>query len=69
MALIAIVILASFEVDTAGGGGCIIFVLWLAVGFGGGDALGGVMRSVVEHVIDNTLDNKLSKTTLCRLIP
>ena len=48
--MIAIVILALFEVDTVGGGGCIVFVLWLAVGFGGGDALGGVMRSVVEHV-------------------
>ena len=50
MALIAIVILALFEVDTVGGGGCIVFVLWLAVGFGGGDVLGGVMRLVVEHV-------------------
>ena len=50
MALIAIVILASFEVDTVGSGGCIVFVLWLAVGFGGGDALSSVMHSVVEHV-------------------
>jgi len=51
VALIAIVILASFEVDTGGGSGCIVFVLWLAVGFGRGDALGGMMRLVVEHVI------------------
>ena len=47
MALIAIVILASFEVDIVGSGGCIVFILWLAVSFSGGDALGGVMRSVV----------------------
>ena len=52
MALIAIVILASFEVDTVGGSGCIVFVLWLAVGFGGDDALSSIMRSVVEHVIE-----------------
>ena len=50
VALIVIVILASFEVDTVGSGDCIVFVLWLAVGFSRGDALGGVMRSVVEYV-------------------
>ena len=31
MALIVIVILASFEVDIVGSGDCIVFVLWLAV--------------------------------------
>ena len=42
--MIAIVILASFEVDTIGGSSCIIFILWLAVGFSRGDALGGGTR-------------------------
>ena len=55
MALIAIVILASFKVDTVGSGGCIIFILWLAVGFSRGDALSSMMRLVVEHV--NILTN------------
>ena len=50
MALIVIVILASFEVDTVGGGGCIVFVLWLAVGFSRGDALSSVIYLMVEYV-------------------
>jgi len=44
MALIVIVILASFKVDTVGGSSSIVFVLWLAVGFSGGDALGNRTR-------------------------
>jgi hypothetical protein len=46
VALIAIVILASFEVDIVGSSGCIIFVLWLAVGFSGGDALSSGTRYI-----------------------
>ena len=50
VALIARVIPASFKVDIVGGGSCIIFVLWLVVGFSRGATLSGVMHSVVEHV-------------------
>ena len=46
----AIVILASFEVDRKGGGCCIVIVLSRTVDCWWGAPLGGVRRSVVEHV-------------------